>query len=255
MKIIKPTIFIILLFILTSCEIVQETKFEPNGSGRYSLGFDMSEMMKMGQSTKESNNKQIDTLIVFSKFLEEKKDSIAKLSKKEQKKIKQLENFSIAIKADSVAKKFVMKINYDFKNLEDLKTFAEKLEGQNIKELELLANKTSKPAGSDKDKKENSVLDFNKSYNTSFNSKMFSAKITPEGLEKALKKKDTTMTKDNPMSNMIRFKSRYIFPFKIKRVSNENARILSDFKGIEISGNLYEINKDPKFFDVDVEFE
>ncbi len=100
-------VFIISLFILTSCEIVQETKFETNGSGRYSLGFDLSEMMKMGKNTKEGkNNKQLDTLIIFSEFLNAKKDSISKLSKEKQDKIKQLENFSLYIKADSISKKF-----------------------------------------------------------------------------------------------------------------------------------------------------
>ena len=252
MKTIKTILFTLSLFMLTSCEIVQETRFEANGSGKYSLGFDLSEMMKMGESTEQGeNNQQLDTLIVFSDFLETKKDSISKLSKEKQEKIKQLENFSVYIKVDSIAKKFEMKINYDFANVSELKLFAEKLKGQNIKELELLSSKT----GDLKKGEGNEIPDFNKSYNTIFNRKLFSLKISPEGLIEAEKNKDTTMTKENPMADMIRFKSRYHFPYRIKKVTNDNVRILPDFKGVEISGNLFEINNNPNYFDVDIEFE
>ncbi|WP_158851286.1 hypothetical protein [Algibacter sp. L1A34] len=251
MEKIKATLLIISLFILTSCEIVQETKFESDGSGKYSLGFDLSEMMKMGQDTKEGTNEQLDTLIVFSEFLEIKKDSISKLSKEKQDKIKQLENFSLYIKTDSISNKFEMKINYDFDNLSELKLFGEKLKEQDIKELELLSSKTKDM----KNGEDNGIPDFNKSYNTVFNKELFSTKISPEGLVEAEKNKDTTMTKDNPMADMIRFKTKYFFPYKIKKVNNKNVRVLPDFKGIEITGNLFEINNDPKYFDVDIEFE
>ena len=84
MKTIKTILFTLSLFMLTSCEIVQETRFETNGSGKYSLGFDLSEMMKMGESTEQGeNNQQLDTLIVFSDFLETKKDSISKFKDSE----------------------------------------------------------------------------------------------------------------------------------------------------------------------------
>lgn len=249
---IKSIVFSISLLLFTSCEIVQETRFESNGSGNYSLGFDLSEMMKMGQNTKsDTNNKQIDTLIVFSEFLESKKDSISKLSAEEQAKIKQMEHFSLYVKADSVSKKFEMKIQYDFEDVSELKSFGEKLKAQNIKELELLSSKTKTMNGDD----DSGFPDFNKFYNTSFSREQFSIKISPEGLEEAKKNKDTTITKDNPMSDLIRFKSRYFFPYKIKRVHNENVRILPDFKGIEISGNLFEINNNPNYFDISIEFE
>ena len=252
MKRIKVTLFIISIFILTSCEILQETTFEADGSGRYSLGFDMSEMMKMGKNTKQGeNNKQLDTLINFSEFLELKKDSISKLSKEKRAKIKQLENFSMYIKVDSISKKLEMKINYDFDNISELKLFTEKLKGQNIKELDMLSSKTK----SIKKEKESGIPDFNKSYITTFNRELFAVKLSPEGLADIEKNKDTTMTKDNPMADMVRFKSRYYFPYKIKSVNNENVRVLPSFKGIEISGNLYEVNNNPNYFDVNVEFE
>lgn len=252
MKKVNFYIYVLCLFLFTSCEIVQETKFNNNGSGTYSLGFDLSEMMKIGnglQSKKET--KQIDTIIVFAELLNTKKDSIAKLTKEQQNKLKNLEDFSLNIKTDTVSKKFEMKINYNFKNVDALKQFSEKLKDQDIKELKLLTNKTKNLKSGDKSK----LPDFNKSYNTVFTKKKFSVKLSKQGLKEAEKNKDTTLTKNNPMSNLVKFKSIYYFPYKIKKISNKNARILSDFKGIEISGNLYDINNNPKLFDVDIEFE
>lgn len=250
-----------LLFLLlstcffTSCEIVQEIKFEPNGNGTYSLGFDMSEMMKMGATSKSDSSKakQLDTIINFAKFLEERKDSIARLSKEKREKIAQLKDFELYMKSDTTTNQLVMNIRYNFKNINDLNKFSEKLKNQDVKELDLF-NKQLKP----KNKKENSnsdFPDFNESFTTTFSSKKFTRKITDKARRDALKKKDTTMKKDNPMSNMIRFKQRFIFPYKIKSVSDKNARILSDFKGIEQEANMFEMNSNPNFFDIEVTFE
>jgi len=247
-------IFTVALF-LTSCEIVQEIKFKEDGSGKYNLGFDMSEMMKMGGSSKsDSTNQQIDTLIIFSKMLEEKKDSIAKLSKEEQKKIAFLKDFELYIKADSISKQLKMNIGYHFKDIADLEKFHEKLEGQNIKELDIFSKKVNGKSVKS-DTKKDKFPNFNEHYITTFSRKKFTHKITAKGLEEAFKKKDTTMKKDNPMADMVRFKQRFIFPYKIKSVSNKNTRILPDFKGIEQEANMYDLNYNPNIFDVVIEFE
>ncbi len=255
MKIKNAIVLFIAILTLTSCEIVQEINFKEDGSGKYSLGFDMSEMMKMGGSSKnDSTNQQIDTLIIFSKMLEEKKDSIAKLSKEEQEKIAFLKDFELYIKSDSISKQLKMNIGYHFKDIADLKRFNEKLEGQNIKELDIFKGKL-KPKSDKKSDKTGELPNFNEHYTTTFSRKKFTLKITAKGLEEALKKKDTTMKKDNPMADMIRFKQRYLFPYKIKSVSNKNTKILSSFKGIELQANMYDLNYNPNYFDVEVEFE
>lgn len=251
----KYTLVVLITLLFVSCEIVQETQFEENGSGRYSLGFDMSEMMKMGSpsKSKDSNSKEMDTIIHFADLLELKKDSISKLSKKEQKKLEDLKNFSLFIKTDSVNKKFEMRIDYNFKDLEDLKLFGEKLKGQNIKELSLFNDKINKKNAKGENSK--GLEELTKSFETTFNKHRFTSKISKKALDKAEKKKDTSMTPDNPMVNMMRFKVRYLFPYRIKHVDNKNARILSNFKGVEISTNLYELNNNPRFFDLEIEFD
>lgn len=250
MKLQRILLLLVVLVTFASCEIVQETRFSADGSGTYSLGLDMSEMMKSSGLKSDTKNEQLDTIFKFADIIALKKDSIATLSKKEQQKIKQLEAFTLYIKSDTIAKKMLMRINYAFNDLDDLKLFGKKLKDQNFKELTAFTNKTI-----GKDAKGDGIPDFNTLYDMKYSAKKFSIKITKKALNDALKKRDTTLTKDNPMENMIRFKTRYIFPYRIKKVTNENARILSDFKGIEISANLYEVNNHPDFFDFEVFFE
>ncbi|GGW27793.1 hypothetical protein [Arenibacter certesii] len=261
MKIFKVTSFLFSLLLLASCEIVQETHFNADGSGTYSLGFDMSEMMKMGLSSEEDfTSQQIDTLLVFADYIELKKDSIAKLSQEDQDKIKELEPFSLSMKSDTVTNTLEMKLKYDFKDQEDLLAFGDKLKGQNFDELSMFSGVLSTGKSADiedgeEGKAESAFPDFNTSFITSFSREGFSLRITQEALEKQEKEKDTTITADSPMVELVRFKNRYTFPYKVKAVSNKNARVLSDFKGIEISGNLFEITNNPRFFDMDVAFE
>ena len=250
MKIYYSIVLIFFLNLFSSCEIVQETEFNRNGSGTYSLGFDMSEMVKMGMnSQKNTMKKQIDTVIDFSQMLKEKKDSISKLSKEERKKLQNLENFSFAIKMDTISDRYEFKIDYSFKNIKDLQQFGQKLKDQDLKDLDFLGGKSGKSKQSEK------MLDFNQDYITVFNKKHFSTKISQEAILENEKNRDTTLTKDSPMANMLRFKTVYKFPYKIKSVDNKNARISSDFKGVEIYGNAFDMNNNPHYNDLEIDFE
>lgn len=63
------------------------------------------------------------------------------------------------------------------------------------------------------------------------------------------------MQADDPFADMIRFKQIFKFPYRIKSVNNERAKILSDFKGIELEANMYDLNNNPDFFNIEVLFE
>lgn len=253
MKVLKgkySAVLLLILQFLIGCEIVEETKFEKGGNGIYSLGFDMSAIMEMGMGSKgKSFDKQLDTIIEFSKFLEEKKDSISKLSKEDRKKLKELENFRLSMLMDSVSQKYEIKLGYEFEDIKDLKLLGEKLMNQKIKELQELKG-TSKD-----DKVSKELLNINTKYVKKFSKRNFSSTLTDSALKEAVESRDSTLTKDSPMVKMVQFKTVYKFPYRIKKVSNENAKILSDFKGVEISGNLYDINNNPRYYDVEVEFE
>lgn len=248
----KYSVFIVLILqVLIGCEVVQETKFEKGGSGIYSMGFDMSEFMEvMGKGSKDNPmGKQVDTVMVFSEFLDIKKDSISNLSKEERNKLMLLEDFRLHIKMDSISRKYEIKIDYSFDKIKDLGLFGEKLKNQKIKELAGLKTKVKD------DKKTDELLSFNQGYITKFSKRKFSTRISEEALIEAEKSKDTTLKKSDALVKMFRLKTRYIFPYKVKTVSNDNAVILSDLKGIEISGDRYDINSNPRYFDVEVKFE
>ena len=170
----------------------------------------------MNPNKKTSTQKQMDTIIRFSQFIELKKDSISKLSTEEQTKIKQLEKFSLSLKNDTLSHQFEMKMSYEFDNCAELELFGEKLKDQNIKELSGFSKKMQKP----KKENNNDYVDFNKGFKTVFNRKKISHKITNEALQKAIKNKDTTLTKDNPMATMVKFKTRFLFPYRIKNTNH-----------------------------------
>ncbi|WP_340203425.1 hypothetical protein [Ascidiimonas sp. W6] len=87
----------LLLVVLTSCNFSEELFLNTDGSGRLSIKFDGSELLKMGNDmgSIEGSGKVMDSVISFKKLLEEKKDSIATLTEEEQEKLKKLEPFNL----------------------------------------------------------------------------------------------------------------------------------------------------------------
>jgi len=225
----------------------------------------MSEAMKMGDNSNDSvPNKVVDTVVNFASFLDEKRDSIATLSKADQKKLEALRPLRFSMKMDEEAKQMKMNLQYSFTTISDIEKFGEVIAAADIKELKSMnpmgdLASPSAVEGEGGNASESGGLEelYNiaESFKTSFSGSKFSRTITEEALAKSIKNKDTTMKKDDPFSDMIRFKQVYHFPYKIKSVSNPNAKILSDFKGIELEANMYEMNNDPKFFNLEVIFE
>lgn len=258
----KIALLLMVIICSHSCQIQEEITFNKNGSGTYQMAFDMSEMMKMGDLNDTLPPKPpIDSLITFATFLDEKKDSIAQLPKKEREELEALRPLKFAMKMNEDEKQMKINLIYDFEKYEDLAKFAQAIENANIKELKELSNPMTGLNGEadlDSTQQDNGfsdVFSMAKQFNTSFSKKKFSRIITKEAREEAIAKKDTTIKKDDPFVDMIRFKQVYRFPYKVKSVNNKNARILSDFMGVEIEANMYDLSNDPEFFNVEVEFE
>ncbi len=253
-------ILVFALIALQSCQIKEEIQFNEDGSGTYEMGFDMSEMLKMGQTTNDSvPSKVVDTLINFSTFLDEKKDSIASLSLEEQEKLELLRPLQFSMNANEAESQMKMDLKYAFTTIDDISKFGEAIKLADIKELNEMMNPMGgKEVPQDSTEKKDDMdnpFAMSTSFETRFSKTSFSRKMTTEAIEKAMQKKDTTMKKDDPFADAIRFKQVYKFPYKVKSVSNPNAKILSNFMGIEIEANMFEMNNDPKFFNVEVEFE
>ncbi|WP_299623978.1 hypothetical protein [uncultured Tenacibaculum sp.] len=250
-------LFVMISTLIVGCAVEWETKFNKDGGGKYSMIIDMSAMIEMtsGMSSnkKKKENELKDTVIDFSKILETKKDSIAKLPIEEQKKLKELEDLKISIEADTATKKAVIRIDYDFDSLEDLKSVGEKIKMADLDEFVKLGNKKDRKSDQkvtedEKDEKFPAITDM---LNIEYTSSRFSTRMTEESVKEVKKNSG----EDNPFASMIKFKMRYIFPYKIKSVSNEDVRILSSFKGIEFDASVSDLSKNPEYLNVDVEFE
>ncbi len=250
------------VLVLASCQVREEITFNKDGSGSYEMGFDMSELMKMGGNTFDSiPSKSVDTLVNFADFLDEKRDSIAKLPKKEQERLEVLRPLQFSMKMNEGEHTMDMHLIYEFKTVDDISKFAEAVKTANIKEIDDIMNTmdgdaTEMPADSVQKKNDMGALfSMSESFKTTFSNSGFTRKITDKAKAAALKKKDTTLKADDPFVDVIRFKQVYRFPFRVKNINNKNAKILSDFKGVEIEANMFEMTNDPEFFNIEVEFE
>ncbi len=257
--------FLGLALLLTACQIKEEIQFNADGSGSYEMGFDMSEMIGMGGSATDSvpMMTEIDTVVNFATFLEEKKDSIATLPKAEQEELEVLRPLKFVMKMKEETKELDMRLIYAFDKIEDLANFAKAVNKANIKEMQsvmdpMAAMGAPPSSGNDSVPEEKGLTDFYsmaQSFHTSFNSAGFSRKVTEAARLELQQKKDTSMKADDPFVDMMRFKQVYRFPYRVKSVSNPNARIMPDFKGVELEANMFEANNDPDFFNLEVVFE
>ena len=122
---------------LASCQIREEIQFNGDGSGTYEMGFDMSDMMGMGDASDSlPHSPEIDTVVNFATFLDEKKDSIATLPKAEQEELEALRPLKFVMKMKEETKELNMRLIYTFDKLDDLSNFAEVVNKANIKEMQ-----------------------------------------------------------------------------------------------------------------------
>ena len=252
-------ILVILVFILAlaSCEVREEYTFNKDGSGTYEMGFDMTEFMNMGEeSDTTSLGQEVDTLMNFASFLDEKRDSISQLSKEEQDRLEILRPLQIKMVMSDSTKQMLMELRYAFKDLKDLDKFSDAIEQANVKELnEFTPSGGEEDASADNAQDQPDIFSMAESFDTHFSREKFSRKITEEARQKAIEQKDTTMVADDPFADMVRFKQVFHFPYKVKSVDNERVRILPDFKGVELEANMYDLNNNPDFFNIEVIFE
>ena len=254
-------ILILLLFVISisGCEIREEYTFRENGSGVYEMVLDFSDFMKMKEAEDSTLFEQkLDTVIDFAVLLEEKRDSIAQLPKDEQMRLQSLKPLKFIMSVNDTTKQMLMNLRYDFMDIKELEKFAETVDKADIKHLNNLTGSDgygqNKPSDSIKPS-DSGLFEIASSFKTKFSSKKFSRIITEEARQNALKTNDTTMTSDDPFADMIRFRQVFNFPYRVRAVNNEKAKILSNFKGVELEVNMYELNTNPDVFNLEVLFE
>ena len=76
-------------------------------------------MMAFGGESADTIRTKMDTIIFIKDILEEKKDSISKLSAAEQKKLKKMEDYKMQMRMDSDANELLFNLSVDFKSVEE----------------------------------------------------------------------------------------------------------------------------------------
>ena len=233
--ILKYLSVILVIISIVSCQFTEKINLNSDGSGSYTLNMDMSSMMKaiqdIGDSIEIEDPEVFDTLINFNDFLIEKKDSIAKLSKEEQEKLKALEDMKLHIATDEAKGIFLMDFIFDFKDLN---------------ELENLQDKISKGSSINENKNEESPISPT-DVKFSFNGKKFERKVIERELTKE-QKEAYKKSMEQSMSYMdeMTYALEYHFPKPIKSTTYKNARYSSDRKTLYIETNLKTLTEDPK---------
>lgn len=242
----KFLFFFALAFTVASCQFSETMVMNEDGSGIMTVEANMSEMMAFGgDALKDSMQIKIDTIVYIKQFLEEKKDSISKLSESEQQKLKKLENFNIHMKMDSETSQMVYDISTNFKDISEANDI--------INGLEQVGNMMPDPDANTKIKTEKDSPEII-GVNYSFEKGVFKrdAYIKDEKLHQqqvdSMKQAEAFMGGSNYTLN-------YTFPKKIKKASNPDATFSEDKKTIRVQAPFIEYFKNPDLLDLEVELE
>ena len=242
MKFKSLLLFLGLLTSLTSCMFTEELSINNDGSGTYAFKMDMSQMM---ESMKEMSNKDsikepevLDTIVFFKDILEEKKDSISKLSKNEQSLLKGLEDLKLHMQVDEKKGKMLMDFVMDFKDISELKD---------------MQNKIAKAQALSDGKEQDNSLKSKADVDYSFDGKTFRRKVIMKELsEEKLQEVDRSIKQSSSFLEGTMYKVIYHFESEINNVSFKGAIISNDKKTLTIEVPLDSVMKNPKWLDFEV---
>ena len=120
-SLLVPALGLLLAFFATSCNFTENITVNNDGSGTATFAMDGSQLMAFGAGQMgEAANKKVDSLITFKEIFAKKKDSIAKLPKGEQDRLKALENLSVHVLVDAEEGKLNFDIINNFKKVSEV---------------------------------------------------------------------------------------------------------------------------------------
>jgi hypothetical protein len=239
--------FIVAALTLVSCQFTETMVMNEDGSGRMSLSIDLSEMMAIGgEMAQDSTLTKQDTIISFKQIFEEKKDSIARLSKAEQKRLKGMENYNIHMVSDPDENKMELDVFTDFKDVSEANDLMKGFEQSESYIPGSDVSNTENDSGGPEPELMGVSYTFKKGV---FKRDAF---IKDEKRHKA--QTDSMKQAEAFMSSM-RYKLKYTFPRKIKSSSVEDATYSLDGKTIEIERSFLDYFKNPDVLDLEVELE
>ena len=243
---IKKLLLLLLVVVMfTACQFTETLVIQEDGTGRVSMNIDMKEMMAMGQSMDmDSTMIKIDSTVAFKTFLEEKKDSIAKLPKEEQEKLMKLKDYKLRTFMDPETSEFFIDVFVDFSSIEEANNLM-----SSINQASSLIPST--PGGGEVSSDPSSDV-IGIRYEYSNNTFTRDSYIKDEAMYQ--KQKDSLQSAEMFMSSM-NYKLKYTFPKKIKSSSIEDASYSLDGKTIIVEKNFLDYFKNPDVLDLQVELE
>lgn len=228
----------------SSCNFTEEIFINDDGSGKLSINFDGSELMQMaGDEMMKTNEKPVDSLISFKDLLEEKKDSIAKLSPEEQAKLKRLEPFNMHMVMNPEEKVMKFDLFSEFKNVSEVNDAFNAFQGASA----------LNPSGEEQ-KGPMAMQDPTTEVTYSFAKNTFSrkAKILDEALFQ--QSVDSLQGAEMFLSSST-YTLKYHFPRRVKSANVEGATFSADGKTLFYEVGFMDLMKNPASLDLEVELE
>jgi len=232
-------LFVGLLTSLSSCIFTEEIYVKNDGSGSYSFKMDMSEMMEsIDMSSKDSlkEPQALDTIVFFKDLLEEKKDSIKKLSEKEQASLEAIQDLKLHMQIDEEKGKMLLDFGLEFEDMSELKNMQDKI----AKAQELNENKDSKLMSK-------ADIDY------SFDGKIFRRNVIMKDLsEEKIQEIEQSIKQSSSFLDGTQYKIIYHFESEIENISFKDALISEDRKTLTIEVPMDSVMKNPKWLDFKV---
>ncbi len=242
MKTLQLFLIIFSTLLLASCSFTEELTFNKDGSGTYNLNMDMSAMTAMMGSMKDSTQanamEKKDTLINFKDLIEENKVEIDTMSEESKMVIESLKNMKMRMQMDEAEGLFLMDMFMDFKNINEI---------QNINEVIAKAQSLQSDQLSEAPTNQKVTFEYTK--------KLFKRKVELIKLSAEEQKK---FDENNAQYAMFmagsKYKLKYTFPKKIKKVNQKEAVISEDQKTVTYEVDFEKAINEPKSLELEVKF-
>jgi hypothetical protein len=243
---------LLLSFLMTGCVILEETRFNEDGTMSYSMQVDGSQFMQfiaaVPDADSENEIEKIDTLIVISELYDEYADSIAALPIEQQKVLQALKPFKVKMNANQAEGEYIFRLFGDFANFEAMKTAM-----THIDSLRKYIPKDSTANGEmNMLPRSASPFSFGDSQ-MEWDGKTF--RLTMQPTPDSLDTENSQATADMMMLMQGDYKRIYTFPRRVKSVSNPEATFSADGKTVTIMMKLQTMLKTPEEASVVIELE
>jgi len=245
----KLSLFLICLstLVFTSCNFTEEITINQDGSGRMEFSFNADELMQMaGDEMAKGQKEAIDSTFSFKEVFDAKRDSISRLTREEQAKLKALEAFSMHMVMDPEAQKMEFEMFSDFENVNDLQDMFQAM--NNVSNLQgsgpAKANDPNNPFSA-MSKNGNTALSY------TFKDNVFKRNVVVKDKE-VQKQLADSLGQMAIMFASSKYKLKYHFPKKIKSVSHEAALFSEDRKTVTVEYGFMDYVTRPESLNLEV---